>query len=265
VLLAATAAAAQELRLAGEAVQGGLIRGQVPPGTEIRLDGRALRVAADGLFVFGFGRDAKPDHRLTLRLPDGSHQERSLTVAKRSYRVQRIDGLAPRMVTPDAAALVRIRRENGWIAAARQRDTPEPHFAAGFAWPLRGPITGVFGSQRILNGEPRRPHYGVDIAGPRGKPVLSPAAGLVALVEADLYYTGGTIIIDHGHGLTSVLSHLSAVLVKLGEIVEQGQLVGRVGASGRATGPHLDWRVNWFAERLDPARLVPPMPKPEGG
>jgi murein DD-endopeptidase MepM/ murein hydrolase activator NlpD len=198
------------------------MRGQVPPGTEVRLDGRAIRVAADGLFVFGFGRDAKPDHRLTLRLPDGSRQERAVSVAKRSYAIQRIDGLAPRMVTPSAAALVRIRRENAWIAAARKRDSPEPHFATGFAWPLRGIVTGVYGSQRILNGEPRRPHYGVDIAAPTGEPVLSPAAGEVALAEADLYFT--------------------------------------VGASGRATGPHLDWRVNWFRERLDPARLVPPMP-----
>ena len=241
------------------------MRGQAPPGTEVRLDDRAIRVAEDGLFVFGFGRDAKPDHRLVARLPDGSLWDRALKVAKRSYAIQRIDGLAPRMVTPSAAALVRIRRENAWIAAARKLDSPEPHFAAGFAWPLLGTITGVFGSQRILNGEPRRPHYGVDIAGPRGRPVLSPAAGDVALAEADLYYTGGTIIIDHGFGLTSVLSHLSAVLVAVGQSVAQGQLVGRLGATGRATGPHLDWRVNWFAERLDPARLVPPMPKPEDG
>ncbi len=241
------------------------MQGRVPPGSAVSLDGRVLRVAADGLFIFGFGRDAKPDHNLLLQLPDGSRLERALSVAKRSYRIQRIDGLPPRMVTPSAADLLRIRRENGWIAAVRQRDTPEPHFAAGFAWPLRGIITGVYGSQRVLNGEPRRPHYGVDVAGPVGRPVLSPAAGQIALAEADLYFTGGTVMIDHGHGLTSVLSHLSAVLVKVGENVAQGQLVGRLGASGRATGPHLDWRVNWFAERLDPARLVPPMPKAEGG
>ena len=160
----------------------------------------------------------------------------------------------------------RHRRQRHDSGAALELLAPlEPHFAAGFAWPLLGTITGVFGSQRILNGEPRRPHYGVDIAGPRGRPVLSPAAGDVALAEADLYYTGGTIIIDHGFGLTSVLSHLSAVLVAVGQSVAQGQLVGRLGATGRATGPHLDWRVNWFAERLDPARLVPPMPKPEDG
>ncbi len=165
------------------------------------------------------------------------------------------------MVTPDAKVLKRIRREAKAIGKIRRLDTAETWFADGFVWPVRGPISGVFGSQRILNGEPRCPHYGVDIAAPRGTPVTAPAPGRVALAEADLYFTGGTVMLDHGHGVSSVFSHLDRVSVTVGQVLRRGEALGTVGASGRATGPHLDWRVNWFAERLDPALLVGPMEK----
>ena len=172
----------------------------------------------------------------------------------------RLPAADPGPLLGSAPELARIRREGAEIAAVRRRDTAATWFARGFRWPLFGVVTGVYGSQRILNGEPRRPHYGIDIAAPTGTPVGVPAAGLVALAEADLFFTGGTVLIDHGHGLTSVYSHLAEVLVRVGDKVATGDILGTVGATGRVTGPHLDWRVNWFKTRLDPALLAGPMP-----
>ena len=164
------------------------------------------------------------------------------------------------MVTPPQAVFDRIRSENQVIANARARDTAQDFFNSGWVWPTFGVISGVFGSQRILNGIHRRPHYGIDIAAPIGAPVVSPADAVVAMVHNDMYYTGGTIILDHGHGLTSAMLHMKQIVVKEGERVQQGQKIGTVGQSGRSTGPHLDWRINLFEARLDPAFLVPPMP-----
>ncbi len=260
VLLAGLAPAWGQTRLEGALIQGGLVLGVAPPGTDVRLDGRLLRVSAEGLFVFGLGRDAAARARLHLHYADGSSETRVLEIARRQYPIERIDGLPPNMVSPSADELARIQREAARIAEARRRDSPNPWFAAGFVWPLEGRVTGVYGSQRILNGEPRRPHYGVDIAAPEGTPVVAPAAGVVALAEADLFFTGGTVILDHGHGVSSAFSHLASVDVAPGQAVGQGDRIGTVGMSGRATGPHLDWRVNWFAERLDPALIAGPMP-----
>jgi hypothetical protein len=260
LLLAPAFAVAGQFALDGPLVQGGLLRGVTEPGAEVTFEGRRVRVPVQGLFVVGFGRDDEGPFTLEVRHPDGTTTHRHLDIEKRDYRIQRIDGLPPKMVTPDAEALERIRRENARIAEVRARDTPEALFAGGFAWPVEGPISGVYGSQRVLNGEPRRPHFGVDVAAPAGTPVKAPADGIVALAEEDLYYTGGTVMLDHGHGLTSVYSHLSAVTVTVGEHLKQGEMIGRVGATGRVTGAHLDWRVNWFKTRLDPALLVPPMP-----
>ncbi len=266
VLLAAllapvpTDAAAHELQLDGPLIQGGLVLGKAEPGAEVRFEGDRVRVSPEGLFLVGFGRDDEGPFELVVRHPDGSVTRESLAIEKRAYQMQRIDGLPPAMVTPDEASLARIRRENATIAAVRARDTPEALFAIGFVWPATGPISGVYGSQRILNGEPRRPHFGVDIAAPEGTPVRAPADGVVALAEDDLYFTGGTVMLDHGHGLTSVFSHLSVVSTAVGERVSQGAVIGRIGATGRVTGAHLDWRVNLFKTRLDPALLVGPMP-----
>ncbi|MDP6344924.1 MAG: M23 family metallopeptidase [Alphaproteobacteria bacterium] len=260
-LSAAWPLSAAELLLRGDFVQGGLVQGETAPGSRVELDGRALRVGPDGRFIFGFGRDFAERAVLVVRLPDGGRQTRTLEIRPRTYRIQRIDGLPPKMVTPPAAVLARIRRENRAIAEVRRRDSERPWFDSGFVWPAKGTITGVFGSQRVLNGKPRRPHYGLDIAAPVGSPVRAPADGVVAMAEADLYYTGGTVMLDHGHGLTSVYSHLHEVLVETGRRVRQGELIGSLGGTGRATGPHLDWRVNWFSQRLDPALLVGPMPE----
>ncbi len=252
---------AASLSLDGRFEQGGMVIGTVPPGSTAAVNGTRVRVSPDGVFVFGFGRDHGPDVGIAVTYPDGGGEKRRLKVAKRQYRIQRIDGLPPKMVTPPPDVLKRIRAENARIAAVRRRDSATTWFADGWIWPARGIVSGVFGSQRVLNGKPRRPHYGIDVAAAKGTPVVAPTDAVVAMAEGDLYYTGGTVMLDHGHGITSVYSHLSRVTVKAGQTVAQGDVIGAVGSTGRSTGPHLDWRINWFKERLDPAFLVPPMPK----
>lgn len=253
-------AGAVELTLDGDRVQGGLMLGRTDPGTAVTFGGRAIRVSPDGHFVIGFTRDATLSATLELRAPDGAVRTEKIAVKKRSYKVQRIDGLPPKMVTPPKSVLDRIKRENRMIRKARGRDTGETLYLSGWVWPSTGRISGVYGSQRILNGKPRQPHYGIDIAAPAGTPVVAPSDGIVSLAETDLYYTGGTIILDHGHGLSSAFLHMKDVTVQVGQRVRQGETIGTVGSTGRSTGAHLDWRINLFDARIDPALLVPPMP-----
>lgn len=248
---------AQGVELHGEFTQGGLILGTTQPDTKVFLDGRSLRVSPEGAFIFGFSRDAPPSAVLRIERKGQAAEDRKLQIASRTYRVQRIDGLPRRMVTPPPAVLDRIKRENGAIAKVRAVDSPMVHFEGEWLRPTPGTVTGVYGSQRILNGKPRQPHYGIDFAAPTGTPIIAPAGGTVVLVHKDMYYTGGTVILDHGHGLTSAFLHLNALSVKEGDSVERGQKIGTVGATGRATGPHLDWRINWFDRRIDPAFLLP--------
>ncbi len=257
---------AAEIRLDGEFIQGGMVRGMAPPGTAVTLDGRALKVSPEGHFVFGFGRDASPAAELVLVHPGGEAETRIFNIMSRQYDIQRIEGLPQKMVTPPPETLERIRAEGAKVRRARAHDTAEIHFAAQFVWPAQGRISGVYGSQRILNGAPRQPHYGVDIAAPTGTAVRAPAAGEIRLAEPDLYYSGGTIILDHGHGLSSSFLHMSRVDVAVGQQVAHGEMIGAIGATGRVTGAHLDWRMNWFEQRLDPALLVGaqvPTPKPK--
>lgn len=242
----------------GDFSQGGFVTGTAAPGTALMLGERAVPVTSDGRFVFGFGRDEPPRATLAVRRPDGRTETVTLAVASRQYDIQRIDGLPSAQVTPPAAVLARIRRENEMIAAVRQRNSPWTDVLQGWIWPAPGPISGVYGSQRILNGEPRQPHFGIDIAAPTGTPVVASTAGEVVMAEKDLYFTGGTVILDHGMGVTGAYSHLQSIAVRVGDRVRQGQVIGTVGATGRATGPHLDWRVNWFDVRIDPLRLLPP-------
>ena len=248
------------IELQGPMIQGGLIVGRVAPGTSIAVAGKPVRVSPAGEFVFGFGRDAPRRVRLDAVFADGRSERRTLTVRQRHYKVQRIAGLAPRKVTPRPEDLKRIGAEAELIRAARRHDTDMAWFRGGFAWPAQGPISGVFGSRRILNGEPRRPHLGVDVAAPAGAPVVAAADGVVALARADMFYTGNTVMIDHGHGLTSVYAHLSKLLVAPGRKVAKGTRIGLIGATGRVTGPHLHWGVTLFRTQLDPALLVGPMP-----
>ncbi|MEJ2402347.1 MAG: M23 family metallopeptidase [Xanthomonadales bacterium] len=256
LLALAQPAAADALELRGEAVQGGLMFGEVSPGSRVTLDDRDLMVSPEGRFVIGFGRDEKGPKTLVVTGPDGSAQERTFGIKPRDYRIEKVDGLPPRTVTPDPADAERIKQEIALVAAARKRADPRTDYAAGFQWPAAGRISGYYGSQRVLNGEPRRPHYGLDIAAPTGTPVHAPAGGIVTLAHPDMFYSGGTIILDHGQGLSSSFLHLSEVLVDVGEQVEPGQVIAKIGATGRATGPHLDWRMNWLDRRVDPQLLL---------
>ena len=256
----APVAAETGVRLDGPRVQGGLLRGRVPPGSTVEYEGDAVRVSRDGWFLVGFGRDAPPEAELAVIYPDGRSERQVLEVERREYDIQRIDGLPPSKVTPSEEDLVRIRAEVKMVKKARAVDDSRIDFLSGFRWPIRGRISGVYGSQRILNGEPRRPHFGIDIAAPRGTKVVAPTDGVVTLVHPDMYFSGGTMIVDHGHGLSSAFLHLSRILVEKGERVRQGQVIAEVGSTGRSTGPHLDWRINLFGRRLDPSLLVGPMP-----
>jgi len=253
------AAAARELvTFEGTFAQGGLVVGRTDPGTVVEFEGRPVRVSPDGVFVIGFGRDAPPKARLKLRYPDGLEEVQELEVAQRDYDIQRLDGLPKKMVTPPPETWERIKADNRKIGKVRKIDTDETWFLSGWIWPADGPISGVYGSQRILNGKPKQPHYGVDVAAPAGTPVVAPADGTVVLAETDMYYTGGTIFLDHGHGLESAFLHMSKVDVKVGQFVHRGERIGAVGATGRVTGAHLDWRINLFGIRIDPEFLVPP-------
>jgi murein DD-endopeptidase MepM/ murein hydrolase activator NlpD len=263
LLMLATGAtvAASELHLEGQPRQGGLILGQVGPGSTVRLDGRELAVTEDGWFVFGFGRDSGPTAELAVRHPDGREEQRMLQVAARTYEVQRIDGLPPSKVTPRTEEeIARIQADATLIQAAKRRGSPLRGFLEPARWPVPGPISGIYGSQRILNGEPRSPHRGVDVAAPPGTPVGAMASGVVSLAQMDMYFTGNTVMVDHGHGLHSIYAHLSAIDVEVGQTVRAGTPVGAVGATGRVTGPHLHWGVYWYERAIDPQPLVGPMP-----
>jgi murein DD-endopeptidase MepM/ murein hydrolase activator NlpD len=255
LLLLPLVAGAVELR--GKPVQGGLIFGQADVGSKITLDGKPVPVSDDGQFIIGFNRDETGTRKLAVNLPSGQQHVQQLTVIPREYKIEHVDGLPPRTVTPDPEAVERIRLEAQMVANARARRGVSAAYASGFAWPASGRISGVYGSQRVLNGEPRRPHFGLDIAAPTGSPVLAPADGVVTLTHPDMYFSGGTIILDHGLGLSSTFLHMSKVLVEVGASVRQGDLIGHIGATGRASGPHLDWRMNWLDRRVDPEPLVP--------
>jgi murein DD-endopeptidase MepM/ murein hydrolase activator NlpD len=260
-LFAAMSASARCVDLQGQLQQGGLIWGQVTPGIAVSLDGQPLDVLADGIFLAGFGRDAAG----TAELVVGDCRQ-PLAVASREYNIQRVEGVPQQTVTPPPEVLERIARERELVNAAKARWIARPDLLAdalaGFSWPVEGRISGVYGSQRVYNGTPGNPHYGVDVAVPTGTIVRAPTSGVVTLAEPDLFYSGGTIILDHGYRLSSSFLHLSKVLVAVGDEVQAGDIIGEVGATGRATGPHLDWRMAWRNERIDPQFLVPPMPRP---
>ena len=263
--LGIAAAGACETRLEGRPVQGGLLSGWTAPGSTVMLDDTPVLQTAQGDFVIGFGRDAAPGAVLHVTGPCAPRGRRiALTVAGRVFPVQRIDGLPPKMVTPDPAVLARIRADAAAARKARANRRPVRDDETGWQWPLVGTVTGVYGAQRILNGQPRAPHWGIDIAAPAGTPVRAPAGGLVTLAHPDMYYSGKTLFIDHGLGVTSAFLHLDSIAVAAGQRVERGDVIAGVGSTGRSTGPHLDWRVNWGSVRLDAALLAGPMPAPDG-
>ena len=244
------------LQLNGARTQGGLVIGRVAPRERVFLDNREVRVSPDGIFLIGFGRDAPSEVKLLVQNRDGVRVEKRLSISKRSYKVSHVNGLPESKVTPKPSDMKKIREDNAKIARVRKLDSAEAHFMTGFIWPATGRISGVFGSQRILNGEPRRPHNGIDIAAPRGTPVVAMAEGQVVLANSDMFLTGKTVMINHGHGLTSIYIHMDRITVKRADLVSRGQQIGAVGMTGRATGPHLHWGVSLFNTKLDPALLV---------
>jgi len=267
VLLTALAAPAKALDidgaeiLSGKAVEGGLIIARTDPANQIMLDDNAVEIGENGVFVIGFHRDSDAPASLRIIAPYGDVKTSLLEPRQRDYNIQRIDGLKSTMVTPPATVLARIKSDGDAVRAARQRQAPLGDFWRGFDWPALGRISGIYGSQRILNGQPRQPHYGIDIAAPTGTPVYAPASGLVTLIK-DLYFSGWTVVIAHGLGVNSSFLHLDRVDVETGMMVERGGLIGTIGATGRATGPHLDWRIDWQGRRIDPGLLVGAMPDP---
>ncbi len=242
--------------------QGALVVAHVAPGSEVVYAGRTLRVAADGAVAFGVGRDERGPIEVRVRGADGAVDVARIAVEPREWPVERVVGVPPTTVEPPPAVAERIRREQARVAAARERDDARTDFERRFAWPVTGRISGRFGNQRVYvvagRDVPKSPHSGMDIAVPEGTPVRAPAPGLVTFADADLYLTGGTLLIDHGHGVSSNFLHLSRIDVKVGQHVEQGQIVGAAGHTGRASGPHLHWGMNWFDVRLDPLLALDP-------
>ena len=249
-LMLSTAALAALPDLPASVSQGGLVIGHVAPGTPVTVAGKPVHVGDDGLFVFGAGRDEQGPIVVSL-----GHTRRSVAVTPRDWPIERVDGVPPKTVNPPPEIAARIQREQAEVVAARDRDDAREDFAHGFTWPVTGRISGRFGNQRIYNGDPKAPHSGMDIAVPEGTPVKAPADGVITFAKPDLYLTGGTVLLDHGFGLSSNFLHLSRIDVKVGQHVRQGQVIGAAGKTGRATGPHVHWGFNWFGTRLDPLLL----------
>lgn len=258
VLPSAAAPAALQLQVPERASQGALVIGRATSGAKVELAGRALRVADDGTFVFGIARDASGPLRVEARSATGERVSRDIAVFSREWPVERIDGVPPSTVDPPPAIAARIRAEQARVNQARTRDDARQDFALPFVRPVEGRISGRFGNQRVYNGTPGAPHSGMDIAARTGTPVRAPAGGIVSFADPGLYLTGGTVVLDHGHGVSSNFLHLSRIDVRVGERVDQGQVLGAVGATGRATGPHLHWGVNWFDVRVDPLLVLEP-------
>ena len=247
---------ASALEFDGKFIQGHFIIGKTDPGSKIKIDKKKIKVTKDGYFVFGLDRDRKYDVVIIVE-KNGVSKKIVKKVQKRKYNIQRIDGLEDSKVTPPEEVYERIKKENKLIAKARAIETDLNFFKDKFILPVDNAIiTGVYGSQRILNGKPRWPHYGLDFAQEEGSPIKAMLNGTVTLVEKDLYYTGGTLIFDHGHGISTLYMHMKEIYVQKGQEVQQGEIIGTVGSTGRATGAHLDIRLNWFGVRLDPATAL---------
>lgn len=236
--------------------QGAMLLGRTKPTNKVKFEGKTITLTPHGGFIIGLGRDVKGP--LTVEVINGQGKQKfTYPVLQREYIVQRVNGVPQRTVTPPSAdVLERIRDEARQVSKARADNDLREDFLEGFIKPLEGTITGVYGSQRVYNGVPNNPHYGLDIARPTGTVVIAPAPGIVKLVHGDMYYSGGTLVIDHGYGLSSTFIHLSAILVAVGTQIKAGDAIAKVGATGRATGPHLDWRMNWFDVRLDPSLVL---------
>lgn len=244
----------QHLTLDGGLEQGSLVIGKTNPEARVAIDSQVLQLSERGYFAFGIAYDRTKSLALDVSYPDGGILMQDVVPVVRKFETQTITGLPPEEVTPPPELLARIAAEKGKIEEARKSLVLEDWYADGFDWPVPGTISGTFGNQRILNGIPKQPHFGVDIAAKEGTPILAPAEANVLLAEPDFFYDGGITILDHGHGVTTTYLHQSKLDVAVGAHVTRGQKIGEVGHTGRATGPHLCWRLNWFQLQLDPSR-----------
>ena len=244
-----------KFKLKGQAIQGGLMIGQTSPQNQVFLDERAIKLSKQGYFLLGFGRDYQKKAQLIIK-SDKTRYEKIISVRQRAYDTQYIDNIDPDKITPPLAALAQIKSENRAKKKARLINYELGFFQQKFVWPVSGIITGLYGVDRVLNGRKMRPHYGIDIATKNHATIIAPAGGIVTLIGEDFYFEGGLVFLDHGFGLSSAFLHLSAIKVRVGQRLEQGDIIGIVGATGRGTGIHLDWRVKWRNQNLDPAIIV---------
>jgi murein DD-endopeptidase MepM/ murein hydrolase activator NlpD len=251
------------VKIPKSAAQASLVYGSVPPGSTLIYGARAVRVGEDGFFVVGIAREQTGTLSLKLTAPNGNTRVLEIPITPRTFPLERVNGVPEETVNPRPEIAERIKREQAEVEAVRTRDDDRGDFATKFIWPVQGRVSGVFGSQRIYNGTPASPHSGVDIAAGKGTPIHAPAGGTVTFANPDLYLTGGTVLIDHGYGVSSNFLHMSRIDVKVGDRVEQGQVIGLVGATGRATGPHMHWGMNWFNIRVDPQSVIA-APPPSG-
>jgi murein DD-endopeptidase MepM/ murein hydrolase activator NlpD len=241
-----------KIQLSGEIKQGGLVIGKTDANNLVTLNKKVLTVSKQGDYVFAFSRDDKTQYTLTVTSPTGKIETQTFTPTTRDYKISRVEGISKKIMNPNKKANVRAGVDRAAIVKVRKIASDLTDFSQGFIAPRSSRITGVYGSQRFYNGVPKNPHFGVDYAGQIGAPVKAPASGTILLWVPDMFYSGGTLVIDHGHGITSNFLHLSASMVKVGDKVKQGQVIAKVGNSGRVTGPHLDWRMNWHKVRFDP-------------
>lgn len=248
-----------QVQFFGKMEPGALIRAKTIPSTQVFLNDKPLNVTPNGHFVFGFAREPELAQSLRLVYPDGLSQIVPLALSSREYAIQTVNGISKKIMKPDPNAQARAAKDSREVKDARAMFSADEAFLQDFIWPLTGRVSGVYGSQRVYNGKPGTPHYGVDVAAKTGTVVVAPADGVISLSVKDMFYSGGTLILDHGYGVSSSFLHLSKLYVTLGDKVKQGQAVAEVGATGRVTGPHLDWRVNWYQMRLDPTTIVPSM------
>ena len=244
--------------ISGYPVEGNLIVARTNPSNKIKINNEFLEIDESGIFVFGFHRDEENPIKLVIINNENEQFKTFIKPIKREYKIQRIDGLKKSMVTPLENTISRIKSDRKKVNKARKVKLEMGDFIQGFDWPLKGLITGVYGSQRILNDIPKSPHFGIDISVPIGTSVKAPASGIVTLTE-DLYYSGYTVILNHGLNINSTFLHLSKINVNVGERIGRGDLIGHSGDTGRSTGPHLDWRIDWNGKRLDAEMLAGPM------
>jgi murein DD-endopeptidase MepM/ murein hydrolase activator NlpD len=251
------------LSFGGSFEQGALVIGRTLAGAKAKVDDTLVHVSPEGAFAFGISYDRiKPVH-VVAEFADGGSETRDIVPLIRQYQVQSIEGLPQKFVTPSAEDLERIKRENASIREARTRDTDGVGFAEPFDWPFPGILTGVYGSQRIENGTVMAPHLGVDIAAPEGTPIHAPADAVVSIAD-DYFLDGGFTLLDHGHGVSTCYLHQSERRVKVGDKVARGDVIGLVGLTGRATGPHTHWGLCWFQVKLDPSRSTRSLEPPKG-